>query len=264
MSSAGDGRHPDALVVVPALNEEHTVGSVVAGLRGTGFRCVVVDDGSIDATARRAREAGAVVLRLPFNLGVGGALRCGFRYAVDHGYQVVVQCDADGQHPPSEIERLLSTQRDEHAHLVIGSRFLDGPPDYRIPRTRRLVMRALTTIVRRATGLSVTDSTSGFRCIAAPLLTEFAASYPVHYLGDTFEAVVVAARAGYRVVEVPVAIRNRSVGTSTARPLAAARFVGRAVISTVVGLGFRIRPYDERSDPPAGAPESRRALARSR
>ena len=118
------------LVVVPALDEEATVGHVVARLRAARFDCLVVDDGSADATARVAADAGAHVVRLPVNLGVGGALRCGFRYAVDHGYQMVVQCDADGQHLPEEIDALLDAQAATGAHLVVGSRFLDGAGSY--------------------------------------------------------------------------------------------------------------------------------------
>lgn len=235
----------DVLVVVPALNEEHSVGPVVRRLHAAGFACVVVDDGSIDRTAREARAAGARVVRLPFNLGVGGALRCGFRYAIEHGYGRVVQCDADGQHPPEQIARLLEVQQDTGAHLVVGSRFMDSAPEYVVGRVRRLVMRCLSGIVRMTTGLRITDSTSGFRCIAGPLLGEFAASYPVHYLGDTFEAVIVAARAGYRVVETPIEIHERRAGSASARPLPALRSLLRAVIATVVGLDFRIRQLDD-------------------
>jgi glycosyltransferase involved in cell wall biosynthesis len=235
---------PPVLVVVPALDEEASVGHVVARLRAAGYDCLVVDDGSTDATAAVAASAGARVVRLPVHLGVGGALRCGFRYAVDHGYSQVVQCDADGQHLPEQIETLLDAQMRTNAHLVIGSRFLDGASAYRISGGRRFVMRLLSRMVRRSTGVVVHDTTSGFRCIARPLLDEFAASYPVHYLGDTFEAVIVAARAGYSVIEVPAAIAERSAGTPSARPSAALVFLARTMIATSVGLGFKIRPYD--------------------
>jgi glycosyltransferase involved in cell wall biosynthesis len=241
--TASDPTGP-VLVVVPAYNEAGAVGDVLRDLREHGYACVVVDDGSSDRTARVAREAGAPVLRLPFNLGVGGALRCGFRYAVDHGCTTVVQCDADGQHPADQIARLIAAAEQQDAHLAIGSRFLDGSGDYEVGRTRRFVMRRLAGIVRRSTGLRITDPTSGFRCIRRPLLDEFADSYPVHYLGDTFEAAIVAARAGYRVVEVPIEMRERAAGTSTARPLAAVTFVARAILAAVVGLGFRIRRFD--------------------
>jgi glycosyltransferase involved in cell wall biosynthesis len=231
------------LVVVPAYNEAANVGDVVTRLVEVGLDCAVVDDGSADATAAVARAAGAVVLRLPINLGVGGALRCGFRYAVEHGYDFVVQCDADGQHPPEEITALVAAARELGAQLTIGSRWLDQPPSYAIGWTRRSMMKWLSRVARLWTGLQLTDTTSGFRCIARPLLDQFARSYPVHYLGDTFEAAVVAARAGYRVVEVPVTMHERQSGTSSANPIAAFAFVARSVISVVTGLGFRLDPY---------------------
>jgi glycosyltransferase involved in cell wall biosynthesis len=247
------------LVVVPALDEAATVGTVVRGLRAAGFDCLVVDDGSTDATAALARAAGARVVRMPFNLGVGGALRCGFRFAVDHGYDAVVQCDADGQHPPAEVLELVRAQQASHAHLVVGSRFLDGSRRYPISLHRRFMMRCLGALVRLTTGLRVRDTTSGFRCIAEPLLTEFAASYPVHYLGDTFEAIVVAGRAGYTILEVPIAMEERSTGTSSARPLAAMTFLARAFLAICLGLGFRIRPYRPPVETTAQEPvESRR------
>lgn len=233
----------DVLVVVPAFNEAGSVGEVVRGLRRAGLDCVVVDDGSRDDTARVARAAGAKVLQLPVNLGVGGALRCGFRFAVARGYRRVVQCDADGQHPPEEIRNLLEVQARERAHLVIGSRFVDGAPEYAVGRARRRIMRVLSAIIRRSTGVVLHDTTSGFRCIAEPLLGEFAASYPVHFLGDTFEAALVAARSRYRIVETPIRILPRQAGEASAKPWAAVRFILRAVIATTAGLEFRIRPY---------------------
>ncbi|AKL72389.1 glycosyl transferase [Actinobacteria bacterium IMCC26256] len=235
----------DTLVVVPAYNESGAVGDVVRALLDAGLDCVVVDDGSKDNTAEVARSAGAHVVVLPLNLGVGGALRCGFRYAVDRGYTRVVQCDADGQHPPSEIVRLLEVQAQEEAHLVIGSRFLDGSSDYEIGRARRLMMRVLSGIIKRSSGLRLNDTTSGFRCIAEPLLGEFSLSYPVHYLGDTFEAALVAARSGYRVIETPIHIRKRQAGNASASTLAAIRFIVRAVIASLAGLTFEIRSLDE-------------------
>ena len=231
------------LVVVPAWNEADSVGTVVAGLRARGYDVAVVDDGSTDATADRARQAGAAVVSLPVNLGVGGALRCGFRYAVDHGYDVVVQCDADGQHPPAQIARVLEAQGSTGAHLVIGSRFVGGEAGMAVGGNRRLAMRVLARIASRAAGRPITDASSGLRAIARPLLDEFARSYPVHYLGDTFEAIVVAGRAGYDVTEVGVTMAPRLAGVSSARPLAALAFLGRALVVSLGGLGFEVRPW---------------------
>jgi glycosyltransferase involved in cell wall biosynthesis len=227
------------LVVVPAHNEAATVADVVRRVRAIGLECVVIDDASSDDTAVRAAAAGARALRLPVNLGVGGALRTGFRYAVERGYDTVVQCDGDGQHPPEEIPDLLAAA--DAADLVIGSRFLPGAESFTIGRNRRLAMHWLSWLVRRRGGIAVADTTSGFRCISQPLLGEFARDFPTHYLGDTFEALIVAARAGYTIAEVPTRIEARAVGRSTAGALAAMTFTLRATVVVLLGNTARVR-----------------------
>jgi glycosyltransferase involved in cell wall biosynthesis len=229
--SAGlaSSRAGEVLVVIPAFNEERSVGLVVAQVRAEGYPALVVADGSIDRTAEVAERAGAVVLQLPVNLGVGGALRCGFRYAVTHGYEVVVQCDADEQHDPAQIATLLQTMRAEGADLVVGSRFATGEEAYAVGRVRRVVMRQLARMASRRTGIEITDATSGFRAIGGDLLHSFAATYPAEYLGDTIESLARAGRGGYRVVEVPVAMRARQSGVSTATSIAAAWYLIRVV-----------------------------------
>jgi GT2 family glycosyltransferase len=223
----------DALVVVPAYNEQSSVGDVVRRARATGLDVVVVDDGSSDATAEVATQAGAAVLRLPTNLGVGAALRTGFRLALRDGYARVVQCDGDGQHAPEEILRLLEVHRSRQVDLLIGSRFLTGEAA-RPPAARRFAMRVLSRSASRAAGVPITDATSGFRVVSSPLLEEFAARLPNHYLGDTYEAVVAAGRAGFRIAEVPVPTIARSHGSSSASALAATTFTVRVL--AVVGI----------------------------
>jgi GT2 family glycosyltransferase len=226
-------RAADALVIVPAYNEQRSVGDVVRRARATGLDVVVVDDGSSDATAEVATQAGAAVLRLPTNLGVGAALRTGFRLALRDGYTRVVQCDGDGQHAPEEILRLLEEQRSRQVDLLIGSRFLTGEAA-RPPAARRFAMRVLSRSASRAAGVPITDATSGFRVVSSPLLEEFAARLPNHYLGDTYEAVVAAGRAGFRIAEVPVPTIARSHGSSSASALAATTFTVRVL--AVVGI----------------------------
>jgi glycosyltransferase involved in cell wall biosynthesis len=235
------------LVVVPAWNEEMSVGDVVREVQATGLDVLVVDDGSRDHTGEVAASAGAAVVRLPINLGVGGALRCGFRYAVDHGYDVVVQCDADGQHIPSQIAELQAAHCSSGAHLVIGSRFHPDSDGFRVGVVRRLVMRLLARSATRATGQPISDATSGFRLFAEPLLSAFAAEFPAHYLGDTYEAVATAGRAGYSVVELPVRMRTRRHGQSSASPLAAVRFTIRALVVVGARLHFNVPPYSASS-----------------
>lgn len=218
------------LVVVPAYREEASVGSTVVELRDLGFTVVVVDDGSQDATSIQASRAGAIVLRLPTNLGVGAALRVGFRWAVAHGYTAVVQCDADGQHLPSEISKLLSADPD--IDLVIGNRFAANYRD--VGRSRRIAMRLLSSVTSRRVGTKITDSTSGFRLIRGDLLGEFARSYPREYLGDTVEAAIWAGSNGYRVGEVDVSMRERMAGVASARGLRAAQYLIRLIMSVTL------------------------------
>ena len=230
------------LVVIPALNEERSIASVIEGLRGMNLDVLVVDDGSTDNTRNISIENGATVLSLPFNLGVGGALRTGFKYAVLHGYDSVVQVDADGQHLPREISKLMHAADQSHADLVIGSRFLnsDTSQQMSVSRMRQLGMKLLAGVASRATGTRLTDTTSGFRVIKSPLLIEFSRRFPTNYLGDTFEAVVAAGRAGYVVSEVAVEMKDREFGVSSASLSQAVTFFCKAFLVAALRLQPRI------------------------
>ena len=219
------------LLVVPAFNEERSVSSVVRTGRGFQYDVCVVDDGSIDRTAERAADAGANVLRLPVNLGVGGALRCGFRWALQHGYDTVVQVDADGQHDPGQVGVLLDVMCSSGADMVIGSRFVHGAEPYPVRGVRRLAMRLLSARVAKVSGVRVMDSSSGFRAIRRPLLDRFAADYPVEYLGDTAEALIEAGCAGARIVEHPIAMAPRAHGSGSAGSLASLWYVLRLLVA---------------------------------
>lgn len=217
------------LVVTPAHDEEATIGLVVERVRSLGLPSLVVDDGSSDHTALVARAAGATVVSLPVNLGVGAALRTGFRYAVAHGFKRVVQLDGDLQHPPEHIPALLAAA-DDGADLVVGSRFAAGYD----AGVRRPAMRLLAGVVGRRIGVVVTDPTSGFKVVAEPLLSEFARSYPAEYLGDTVEALLQAAAFGASIVEVEVPMERRGGGAATPGVHAAAHF-GRVLLSIISG-----------------------------
>jgi glycosyltransferase involved in cell wall biosynthesis len=230
------------LVIVPALNEERSVGAVVESTRGLGYDVCVVDDGSTDSTGVRAREAGATVLTVPFNLGVGGALRCGFRWALGNDYDAVVQVDADGQHDPGEVATLLETMRETGADMVVGSRFAAGAGAYEVRSARRFAMGLLARRAERATGTKVLDSTSGFRAIRRPLLDQFAASYPAEYLGDTVEALIEAGRAGAKVVECPISASPRSHGSGSAGVFASIWYIARVLIAIELMHNRRLRP----------------------
>jgi glycosyltransferase involved in cell wall biosynthesis len=236
---AAEGR--SVLVVIPAFNEEASVAAVVHEVLAHGYHAVVVDDGSEDDTPRQAAAAGAVVLRLGLNIGVGGALRCGFRYAIDNGYSQVVQCDGDGQHDPGQIGLLAAAASVQAADLLIGSRF-SGTGGFEARGGRRIAMRALSRVATKAAGRPITDATSGFRLIREPLLSEFARHYPTSYLGDTFEVLVAAARAGYVVAEAPVTMRARSGGRPSAGKLASVRFLIRVVLVLLLRTSQPFRP----------------------
>ncbi len=240
-----------ALMIVPALNEQDSVGAVVHDLRSAmpGVHVLVVDDGSSDHTGERARDAGAVVLTLPYNLGVGGAMRAGFKYALRHGYDAAVQVDADGQHDAGAVLTLL--QGLAQADIVIGARFA-GAGDYAARGPRRWAMRLLSRALSRAVGTTLTDATSGFRACNTRAMTLFARHYPVEYLGDTVEALLIAGRSGLRVMQVPVVMHERTTGRRSAGAFKATVYLGRAVLALSLG---RIRrwpadlPDVERTDP---------------
>ncbi len=200
-----------------------------------------MDDGSDDETSLLAKKAGANVITLSFNAGVGGALRCGFRYAVENGFSAVIQCDADGQHHSNHFGDLITAANSSGADLILGSRFLSSENTLDPHAVRRFAMWWLARVASRATGHKITDSTSGFRLIRRPLLDELAANLPEYYLGDTFEALVVIGRFGYRVEEIGVAMAPRQSGVSTASTGRAVALIGKSLTTVLLGLHFRIK-----------------------
>ena len=223
------------LVIVPAYNEQASVGRTVAELRQAqdDLDVLVVDDGSSDYTAVVAREAGALVCQLPYNLGVGGAMRAGYRYALRHGYDVAVQVDGDGQHDPTYLEPLL--QALDSADVVVGARFA-GEGDYRARGPRRWAMRMLAFTLSRLAGSRLTDVTSGFRAADRRAIALFADHYPAEYLGDTVESLVIALRSGCTVRQVPVSMRVRAGGQASQTALKASIYLVRAVVALGLAL----------------------------
>ena len=206
------------LIVIPALNEEESLPATLKELREVvdEHDVVVIDDGSTDATAEVARRAGAVSAQLPFTLGVGGAVRVGLHYAQLNGYDRAVVIDADGQHDPAGVTALLEAL-DRGADMAVGSRFATGTAFYRVGRTRRQAMRLLALIVRVLTGQRYSDVTSGFRAFDRPVIELLACEYPVEYLADTVEALLIVRYAGLRVDEVPITMRPRAAGVPSTR-----------------------------------------------
>ena len=224
-----------ALVVVPAWNEEDSVASVVADIKRVDHRIdvLVVDDGSGDGTSEAARRSGAVVCRLPFNLGVGGAMRAGYRYALREGYDVVVQVDADGQHDASYIPLLVRALN--RADVVIGARFA-GEGSYSARGPRRWAMKLLAAVLSRLAREDLSDVTSGFRAVNRRGIQLFATHYPAEYLGDTVESLVIAARTGCRITQVPVSMRPRATGRASQSAFRSMLYLARAVVALGLAL----------------------------
>lgn len=230
------------LVVIPALNEAGSVGAVIGRVHHfvPHATVLVIDDGSTDATASVARAAGARVASLPFNLGVGGALRTGFRYASEHGYDQVIQIDADGQHDASHIPELVA-ELNSGADLVIGSRFLTGDGHYEVERTRGMAMTMLRQALRALLGRRIADCTSGFRGFSRPLVQQFSRHYPREFLSDTVEALLLAAYQGHRIVEVPVRMRHREIGAPSHRSFKLAYHYLRLLVVMCITASMRGR-----------------------
>jgi glycosyltransferase involved in cell wall biosynthesis len=237
-----DGRSRRVLIVVPAFNEEGSVGAVVAEIREClpDATVLVVDDASIDRTRQRALEQGASVLTLPFNLGVGGAMRAGFRFAQRNGFDQVVQVDGDGQHDPRQVPLLLAALTT--ADVVIGARFA-GVGSYEVRGPRKWAMWLLSHTLSRVTKTRLTDTTSGFRAANARAIDLFARHYPAEYLGDTVESIVISARAGLTVRQVPVTMRLRAAGRPSQPPWRAMLYLVRACIALCFA-GMRWRSTD--------------------
>ncbi|MCR2764612.1 glycosyltransferase family 2 protein [Microbacterium sp. zg.B48] len=233
---------PDrVLIIVPAWNEARNVGHTVREIRAASpqYDVAVVDDGSTDDTAEIARAAGATVISMPFNLGVGGAMRTGFTYAQRHGYQRAIQVDADGQHNPADIGRVLAGL--EVADISIGARFADVG-DYQVRGPRRWAMIFLAKVLSRVARTRLTDATSGFRAAGPRAIAQYVRYYPAEYFGDTLDSLVAACHAGLTVTQVPVAMRPRMHGTSTQGTVGATMYLLRAVFALSLAVMRRARP----------------------
>jgi glycosyltransferase involved in cell wall biosynthesis len=224
------------VAIVPALNEEVAIARVVDELRefDPGMDVVVVDDGSADRTAAVAAAKGARVLRLPFNLGIGGAVQTGFRFAFENGYDLAVRVDGDGQHDPSQLPRVLEPVLRGEADIVVGSRFAGAGDGYRSSRTRRLGIRLLARIVSRIVGQRVTDTTSGFQALNRHGIALFARDYPHDY--PEVEATIMVFRHRLRLEEVPVSMRERGGGRSSITTLRSVYYMVKVLLAIFVGL----------------------------
>jgi glycosyltransferase involved in cell wall biosynthesis len=223
------------VAIVPALNEQETIGRVIDEIRDfdSGLEVVVVDDGSVDRTAAIAEERGAHVIRLPFNLGIGGSVQTGFRYAFDEGFQLAVRLDGDGQHDASQLGKLLAPVLADEVDIAVGSRFA-APSEYRSTMPRRAGITILAKTVSMFVGRRVTDPTSGFQALNRHAIALFAADYP-HDIPEV-EAVLLTHKHRLRMTEVPVEMRERAGGRTSIGRIFAVYYMVKVLLALFVGL----------------------------
>ncbi len=223
------------LIIIPAYNEEVTIGAVIKEIRThiPDFDIVVVDDGSTDSTASVARSSGVTVLSLPFNMGIGTAVQTGYKYAQRKGYPVAVQFDADGQHIAEEVNSLIGPLLREESDFVVGSRFL-SKGSYRVGWARGLGIRILSAVISSVLGSRITDPTSGFRAASRDVIEFFSRYYPDDYPEP--ESLVLLHKAGFRIQEVPVRMRQRTGGRSSITPLRAFYYMVKVLLAILIDL----------------------------
>jgi glycosyltransferase involved in cell wall biosynthesis len=233
------------IAIVPAYNEQGAIGAVVDEILAfnPSYDVIVIDDASVDRTSEEARNHGALVVRLPFNLGIGGAVQTGFRYAADRGYDLVVRVDGDGQHNPAELGPLVEMVAAGRADICVGSRFVGGE-GYRSSRSRRVGIRILARTVSLLTGQRVTDTTSGFQALNRKAIELFAADYPHDY--PEVEAAVMLHKHRLRLAEVPVQMRERQAGQSSIRGVHTVYYMAKVMLAILIGaLRRRATPLED-------------------
>lgn len=223
------------LVIMPAWNESEVIADTLARLKNShpDLDVLVVDDGSTDSTAEIARSEGAHVLTLPYNLGVGGAMRLGYKYALRNGYDQAIQVDSDGQHNPDDIDEILAGL--DSADISIGARFANKG-NYQVNGPRKWAMVILASTLSHMANTRLTDTTSGFRACNKRGIEQYSRHYPAEYLGDTIDSLVLAIRAGCKVTQVPVEMKPRQAGTPSSGPFRSALYLARAVFALMINM----------------------------
>lgn len=228
------------LVIIPAYNEAEAILATVRDVERCGYDYVVINDGSKDDTLGVCRANNVNVVDLPQNLGIGGAVQCGHMYARDHGYDVDVQVDGDGQHDPQYISNLLHAMEIEQASLVIGSRFVERTEGFQSTWLRRLGITWLSMCLKLFTGNRVTDPTSGFRACNRDAIELFCCDYPVDYPEP--ESIATALRNGLAVCETPVVMKERQSGSSSISGFSSVYYMIKVTLAILIAcLGRRAK-----------------------
>ena len=230
------------LVIIPAYNEEATIVPVIESIQAAVPECdiVVVDDGSRDQTAALVEAQGvAELLRLPFNLGIGGGMQTGYKYAQRNGYDIAIQCDADGQHPAEQIMALVARIEDGTADVVIGSRYV-AQSDYHPSLIRRVGKSLLSRWINLFIGGGITDTTSGFRAMNRAAIAVVTRNYPEDYPEP--EVLVILHKHGLKAVEIPVQMRPRQGGVTSIRPHGAAYYMIKVGLAVLIDIFRRYAP----------------------
>ena len=223
------------LVILPALNEAGNIANTIQNIRQVAVDAdiVVIDDGSEDDTRAQAEAAGAIVLQMPYNVGIGAAVQTGFRFAAHYGYQTVLRNDGDGQHRPDAMLRMIGRLHQGDVDVVIGSRFLQGG-DYGTSAARRMGIGILSNLLSRITGQRITDPTSGYAAFNRRAILLFAEMYPHDYPEP--EAIVLLHRSGLKLCEIPVTMQPRQYGRSSITPVRSAYYMIKVILAILINL----------------------------
>jgi hypothetical protein len=234
------------LVIIPAYNEEGSIERVIEDIRIhlPEADILIVNDGSTDLTSKKAKACEATVLDLPFNLGIGGAMQAGYKYAYEKGYGVAIQVDADGQHDPKEIPKLLHAFAEKKVDMVIGSRFL-GDSEFKSSITRRMGISIFSGVISMIVGQKITDPTSGFRGANRKAIQLFASSYPQDYPEP--EVVVLLHQCRLKMGEVPVGMNERYSGESSITKIRSIYYMVKVLLAIFVDC-FKKSPFLEKEE----------------
>lgn len=221
------------LIIIPAYNEAMNIANTVHSVERAGYDYVVVNDGSRDNTLQVCRDSDFNVLNLPINLGIGGAVQAGHKYAQEHGYDIDIQFDGDGQHDASYLDALVA-EVENGADLVIGSRFVEETDGFQSTKLRRFGITCLTAVLKFFTKVTITDPTSGFRACGKRAIDLFCENYPIDYPEP--DSVANALKTGLTVKEVPVIMHERQGGVSSISLLSGGYYMFKVTLAIIINM----------------------------